>query len=181
MNSSNLEFMIEMMLSQLLWMFGPNNDTMVGYFQGLQQMAGNGHFSISDKNGTRPDRRKPNSTGMDWTHGRLTELFQMLLDLFGVMDPKQNLQTPLNCMGWTPASIPLLTNATITEGQIESMPDITLGLRSLVATEIRQDSLSALIRAVFPRNSDGQEQFMLNTCDPEKTNRRKFQFKRKVG
>jgi hypothetical protein len=58
--------MIEIMLSQLLWMFGPNNETMVGYFQGLQQMAGNGHFSLSDKHGTRPDRRKPNSTGMDW-------------------------------------------------------------------------------------------------------------------
>lgn len=180
MNSSNLEFMIEIMLSQLLWMFGPNNDTMVGYFQGLQQMAGNGHFTLSDKNGTRPDRRKPNSTGMDWTHGRLTELFQMLLDLFGIMDPKQNLQTPLNCMGWTPASIPLLTNATITEGQIESLPDTTLGLRSLIATEVRDNSLSMMIRGVFPRNSDGQEQFMINTCDPDKTNRRKQQIKRKV-
>lgn len=33
MNSSNLEFMIEVMISQLLWMFGPNNETVVGYFQ----------------------------------------------------------------------------------------------------------------------------------------------------
>ena len=33
MNSSNLEFMIEMMLSQLLWMLGPNNETVVAYFQ----------------------------------------------------------------------------------------------------------------------------------------------------
>jgi len=33
LNSSNLEFMIEVMLSQLLWMFGPNNETVVGYFQ----------------------------------------------------------------------------------------------------------------------------------------------------
>ena len=33
MNSSNLEFMIEVMISQLLWMLGPNNETVVGYFQ----------------------------------------------------------------------------------------------------------------------------------------------------
>lgn len=33
MNSSNLEFMIEIMISQLLWIVGPNNDTVVGYFQ----------------------------------------------------------------------------------------------------------------------------------------------------
>ena len=85
--------------------------------QGLQQMAGNGHFLLTSKDGTYPDIRKPNSTGLDWTHGRLTELYQMLLDQYGIMDPKQNLQTPLNCMGWTPASIPLLTNATITDGQ----------------------------------------------------------------
>ena len=35
MNSSNLEFMIEVMVSQLLWMFGPNNETVVAYFQVL--------------------------------------------------------------------------------------------------------------------------------------------------
>ena len=36
-----------------------------------------------------------------------------------------------------------------------------------------------LIRGVFPRNSDGQEQFMINTCDPDNTNKRKTQIKRK--
>ena len=82
-------------------------------------------------------------------------------------------------MGWTPASIPLLTTATITDGQIESLPDQTLGLRSIIATEIRGDSVSMLIRGVFPRNSDGQEQFMVNTCDPDNTNKRKTQIKRK--
>ena len=84
--------------------------------------------------------------------------------MLGFLDRKQNLQAPLNCMGWTPASIPLLTNATITDGQIESLPDPTLGLRSLIATEIRGDSKSMLIRGVFPRNSDGQEQFMVCFC-----------------
>lgn len=117
MNSSNLEFMHEVMISQLLWMFGPYNETIAAYFQGLHIISGNGHFKISTVAGILTDKRKPNSTGMDWTHGRLTELYQMLLDRVGIMDPKQNLQTPLNCMGWTPASIPLLTNASICDGQ----------------------------------------------------------------
>jgi hypothetical protein len=181
MNSSNLEFMYEIMVSQLLWMFGPYNETIAAYFQGLHSISGNGHFRVSTKEGIFTDRRKPNSTGMDWTHGRLTELFQMLMDRYGVMDPKQNLQTPLNCMGWTPASIPLLTNASICDGQVESLPDASLGLRSLIATEIRGDGMGVFIKGVFPRNSDGQEQLMVNTCDPEKTNRRKMQIKRKIA
>ena len=181
MNSSNLEFMYEIMISQLQWMLGPYNETIAAYFQGLHVISGNGHYRVSTKEGIFTDRRKPNSTGMDWTHGRLTELYQMLMDRYGVMDPKQNLQTPLNCMGWTPASIPLLTNASICDGQVESLPDASLGLRSLIATEIRGDGMGVFIKGVFPRNSDGQEQLMVNTCDPEKTNRRKMQIKRKIA
>ena len=116
---------------------------------------------------------------MDWTHGRLSELYQLLLDIFGMMDPKGNLQTPLNCMGWTPASFPLMTNATITNGVVESLPDPNVGLRSLVATEIRGDSMAALIKTL-PRNSDAQEQCMFNTSDPKRTNERQQQLKRKL-
>lgn len=64
--------------------------------------------------------------------------------------------------------------------QIESLPDWTLGLRSIIATEIRGDTVDGLIRGVFPRNADGQDQMMLNTCDPENTNKRKTQIKRKI-
>ena len=65
--------------------------------------------------------------------------------------------------------------------QVESLPDPSLGLRSLIATEIRGDGIGVFIKGVFPRNSDGQEQLMVNTCDPEKTNRRKMQIKRKIA
>lgn len=75
----------------------------------------------------------------------------------------------------------MLTNATITDGQIESLPDPMFGLRSLIATEIRGDSMDMLIRGVFPRNSDGQKQCMFNTADPEKTNQRKTQIKRRFA
>ena len=61
-------------------------------------MAGNGHFFLTTKDGDFRDRRKPNNTGADWMHGRVTETFQMKLDDVGIMDPNQNLQTPMNCM-----------------------------------------------------------------------------------
>lgn len=70
--------------------------------------------------------------------------------------------------------------ATITDGHIDSLPDPTLGLRSVLATEIRGgDNINALIKGVFPRNSDGNDNVMLNTADPDQTNRRKTQVKRK--
>lgn len=175
MNNSNLEGLVEIMNSQLLWMFGPFNETWPAYFQGIQVVSGNGHFKLSTKDGTWMDVRKPNSTGMDWTIGRLTDLHQSLLDVVGIMDPKQNLQAPLNCMGWTPASIPNVTSAVITEGQVTGLPDPSLGLRSIVATEIRGDSIKALIQGAIPRDFDGTQKIHLNTCDPEKTGNRKVQ------
>lgn len=175
MNSSNLEGLVEIMESQLLWMFGPHNETWPAYFQGIQFVSGNGHFKLTTKEGTWMDVRKPNSTGMDWTIGRLYDLFQSLLDEVGMMDPKQNMQAPLNCMGWTPASIPNITSAVVTEGQITSLPDPSLGLRSIVATEIRGDSLKALIQGAIPRDADGQDKTMFNTSDPNKTGERKVQ------
>lgn len=72
-----------------------------------------------------------------------------------------------------------MTMATVTDGRIESLPDPTMGLRSIIATELRGDNINALIRGVFPRNSDGNESFMLNSADPNNTNMRKTQIKRR--
>jgi hypothetical protein len=111
-----------------------------------------------------------------WT--RCCEIFQLILDRFGCCDSKQNLQCPVNCLGWTPASIPLLTNATITDGKIDSLPDPSIAYRSLIATEVRDVAIGPLINN-FPRNSEGTDQLRLNTCDPDNNNRRKarLQFK----
>jgi len=180
MNSSNLSFLIEMMISQVFWMMGEHNETWAAYFQGIQIKSGNGHYKITTKEGTMDDQRKPNSSGMDWTHGRLSDLYQVILDRFGCSDPKQNLQTPINCLGWTPASIPLLTHATIVDGKIDTLPDSMIALRSIVTTEIRGNgtNIESLI-SNFPRNADGLDQLKLNTCDPENTNKRKARIQKK--
>jgi hypothetical protein len=202
MNNSNLSFLVEMMISQVVacpfsvyiflyvvvidcgpqqafWMMGEHNETWSAYFQGIQIKSGNGHYKITTKDGVMDDQRKPNSSGMDWTHGRLTELYQVILDRFGCSDPKQNLQTPINCLGWTPASVPLLTNATIVDGKIDSLPDPLIALRSVIATEVRDVALGPLI-GNFPRNADGLDQLKLNTCDPDNNNKRRARTQHKL-
>lgn len=116
---------------------------------------------------------------MDWTHGRLTELYQVILDRFGCRDSKDNLQSPLNMLGWTPASIPLLTTATLVEGKVDTLPDPLIAYRSVIATEVRDVSIGPMI-SNFPRNADGLEQVKLNTCDPNNDNKRKSRVQIKV-
>jgi predicted nucleic acid binding AN1-type Zn finger protein len=180
MNSSNLSFLVEMMISQIFWMMGEHNETWAAYFQGIQIKCGNGHYRITTKDGTVNDQRKPNSSGMDWTHARVTQLFQVILDRFGCADSKHNLQTPVNCLSWTPASIPLLTNATICDGKIDTLPDPMVCLRSVIATEVRDVAIGPMI-GNFPRNSEGTEQLKFNTCDPDNTNKRKPRVQVKVS
>jgi len=160
-------------------MMGEHNETWAAYFQGIQIKCGNGHYRISTKEGIMDDQRKPNSSGMDWTHARLSELFQIILDRFGCADSRHNLQTPVNCMSWTPASIPLMTSATICDGKIDTMPDTSIALRSIIATEVRGVDMSAMI-ATIPRNAENSEQLKLNTCDPDNTNKRRSRVQKKI-
>lgn len=180
MNCSNLSFLVEMMISQVFWMTGGHNQTWAAYFQGIQIKSGNGHYRITTKEGVIEDQRKPNSSGMDWSHGRLTELFQVILDRAGCCDSQQNMQAPSNVTGWTAASIPLQTHATITEGRIDTMPDESMAYRCFIATEVRDMPIGPMIQN-FPRNADGLEQVKLNTCDPDKTNKRQARVQVKVN
>ncbi len=171
-NCSNLAFLMEMMVSRVFWMTGATNETWSAYFQAIQIKSGNGHYRVTNKDGVFDDQRKPNSSGMDFTHARFCELDQAILDRVGCTESQQNLQCPVNCTGWTYASIPLQTHATMSEGKIETLPDENVAYRSFIATEVRDMPIGALIHN-FPRNADGLEQFKLNTCDPDKTNKRK--------
>lgn len=116
---------------------------------------------------------------MDWTHGRASELYQVILDRFGCTDSKHNLQSPVNCLGWTPASIPLATSAIMCDGKLDTLPDTMIAYRSVIATEVRDVAIGPMI-GNFPRNADGLEQLRMNTCDPDNTNKRKSRVMVKV-
>jgi hypothetical protein len=179
MNSSNLAFLVEMMVSQVFWMMGEHNKTWPAYFQGIQIKAGNGHFRLTTKDGTVDDNRKPNSSGMDWTHARMNDLFHVIAERAGISNPKHDLQTPANCTGWTPASFPLLTSATLVNDKIDSMPPESIMLRSFIATEVRDVAIGPLI-GNFPRNAEGTDQVKFNTCDPDGSNKRRARIQAKV-
>lgn len=98
---------------------------------------------------------------------------------FGCTDSKHNLQSPVNCLGWTPASIPLVTSAIICDGKLDTLPDPMLAYRSVISTEVRDVAIGPMI-GNFPRNADGLEQMRMNTCDPDNTNKRKSRIMVKV-
>lgn len=170
MNTSNLSFLVEMMITQLFWMTGENT-TWHAYFQGIQIKSGNGHYKVTTREGTVVDDRKPNSSGMDWSHARVSELYQNILDRVGITNKNDNLQTPVNVTGWTPASVPVLSHVTIRNNQILSAPDPQYTYRSIICTECRDSYMGALI-GNFPRNPDSLNTVKLNTCDPNNTNER---------
>jgi hypothetical protein len=177
MNSSNLEFMVEAMVTQIMWLMSSDNPNIVGYFQCIMQMSGNGHYSISQKEGVIPDRRKPNSTGADFTLEKITDLFQMQLDRLGLTE-RENLQAPHTLSGFTDASITMVLNATVQDGILISTPPPSTQFQDYWMTEIRGNNmrLGPMIKEVLPRNNKCSKR-MFNTGDPEKTNMRKIQNK----
>ena len=51
LNSSNLEFLLELMVSDVMWNLGEDNATVPSFFQAIQIVAGNGHYKTTLKSG----------------------------------------------------------------------------------------------------------------------------------
>lgn len=169
MNCSNLAFLVEMMVSQVFWMMGESNETWAYYFQGIHIKSCNGHLRFTSQHGVFDVIMKPNSSGMDFTHSSMVHIFQWLLNRLCM---SSNKQAPVNCTGWTVASFPLNTHVTMSEGKIENIPGSEIVYNPLIATEVRDLPIGPLIMN-FPRNADGLQQIKINTCDPDRTNKRK--------
>lgn len=118
---------------------------------------------------------------MDWTHARLIDLYKNIMDRVGFADPKDNFQVlrslviflnyaltlvfsvkaPMNMSGYTAASIPLFTSATVVDKKVDSLPDSSVLFRSVIMPEIRKQELAPLI-GVFTRNRTGMSSFQLD-------------------
>lgn len=157
-----------------MWMESSQNPNIVGYFQCIMQTSGNGHYSLSTKDGVLPDRRKPNSTGADFTREKVSELFQMQMDRVH-LDERENLQAWRQLAGWTDASLPLTTHAAIIGNKISSLPNEKMSFSDMGTTEMRGPDMKpdTMIKHGIARNRKGANgAVMLNTVDPNKTNQR---------
>jgi hypothetical protein len=144
-------------------------------------ISGNGHFMVNSSDGPHPDARKPNSTGFDWAKARLTDVVKTLYEIIGVTERRQMLELLLDCMRWTETSFENLTTATMTMGNIETIPDEEMADRPLSAPEIRGQTKKALIQHVCNRGEQSNDQVNANTCDKNKNGLRTFVARIRVG
>lgn len=183
LNSTNLEFLFQMMITRILWFLGSNH-TVPAFFQSIHICGGCNSFEVTTKEGKKTSTVKVNSSGADMTAGVVCEMDRILMDLCGISDPNENMQSPIVCNGWTPASIPLMTNATMVNGKITSLPDQDQNKRDIVLSELRGQNmkLDQMVTEFFPRLSTGNsmQTKLLNTCDPEKTGVRQYIVREKI-
>lgn len=164
-----------------MWNMGEYNASVVAFFQAVHVMSGNGHFKLSTKeHGTFTLCDKFNSSGMDWSLGRIMELSQWVLDMAGINEPSQNLQGPTNVMSWTPVSLQLYTCASVRGNTLESMPEPSLEARSIFLPEMRAVDLSSFIQFAIARGAGGPPTLCLNTCDKNGDNLREAQTRRQI-
>lgn len=143
--------------------------------QGLQIVAGYGHFRVNNKDIVVIDVRKPNSSGADFSVSQANRLFTMVGNYVDI--PRTlNMQTFLNMNRWTPVSLENQATYEIVNQAVVRRPAPEAEQRPTVATELRGDNMCTIIKNVYPRHSD-QPTVMLNTVDVNKTNQRSMSVK----
>ena len=178
LNSANLVCAFEVMVSQLMHMFGDTNKTWTFFFATILVMSGNGHFQIHTKEGVVMDTRKPNTTGLDFLIARLTELWTALYKNTNI-PVSERLNVLLNCARFTPTAWENIVTATATNGAIVALPEKSLTDRPIAIPELRANSLEAIIQHVCNRG-EGANTMSLNSCDMNKTGARTLAEKFKI-
>jgi hypothetical protein len=179
LNPANLVCAVQMLVTRLLHKFGGTNDTWTYFFITMMIMSGNGHFEMNGLKGPVTDRRKPNTTGADFTVARVNDIITTLYDILGVPE-KLRFYLPLNCTRFTKTSWEQMSFATATGSDLLTQPPSDLTDRPITVTELRQDSMEAVIVSVLPRGEKPADSLALNICDRNKTGVKELASKRKV-
>ena len=180
LNSGNLVFVIESMVSQLLYKFGSTNETWVNFFATIMVMSGYGHFLMNSPTGVVPDTRKPNTTGFDFSVARLTDVVVLMYEMVGITERSKMYASPLVTMRWTGTAFENATNATVMSNQVVDQPSDLLNGRALVASEVRGQNMDPVIQALS-RGETADFTASLNSGDPDRTNLRKSVMKIRVS
>jgi len=179
LNPANLVCAVQMLVTRLLHKFGGTNDTWTYFFITMMIMSGNGHFEMNGLKGPVTDRRKPNTTGADFTVARVNDIITTLYDILGIPE-KLRFYLPLNCTRFTKTSWEQMSFATATGSDLLTQPPSDLTDRPITVTELRQDSMEPVIVSVLPRGERPADSLALNICDRNKTGIKELASKRKV-
>ncbi len=167
LNAGNLVCAVEVMLSQLMFKFAHTNDTWVFFYATVLVMAGNGHFSTHTQDGPVPDRKKPNTTGMDFTLARLADIWDAFYERY-MIPKKDRFHQMQNCMRFTPTVWENLVCATSMAGRILTVPPPDCNFQIMSITEIR-DALKSLIQFGPPRGEEGKVKTFNSAEQADKT------------
>lgn len=186
LNSANLAFLFEMMISQLMYNFGGLNDTWTYFFAMIMIMSGNGHYKVTVQGGAViQDNRKPNSVGTDNAVNRKGDLTNTLYDILGIPH-HMRLLLMLACSRFSNIVWEQASTASAAAGsasgamELFTQPTPDLNDRPMYMTEMRNDSLNPIIKDVLQRNETATETAALTTTDPSRTNARTMTVKKRT-
>jgi len=168
LNSGNLVFVIESMISNLIYKFGSCNESWTTFFAAIMVIGGNSHFETNTPTGVAPDTKKPNTTGFDFSVSRLRDVMSLIYDLVGITEASKMYMTPMIAMRWTPTAFENMTSATLAGNQVVDQPSDLLNGRGLVASEMRGQTMDPLIQAIS--RGEQIQTAALNSADPNKNN-----------
>lgn len=188
LNSANLAFLFELMISHLMYNFGGINDTWTYFFAMIMIMSGNGHFKVTVAGGAViHDNRKINSTGTDNTVNRKGDIMDTIYDPLGIAHHERFLKM-LGCSRFSATVFEQASNASAAPGtsstamELFAQPPPDLNDRPLYMTEMRNDSLNPVIKDVLQRNETSTENVALTSTDTSRgTNNRVLAVKKRTN
>lgn len=188
LNSANLAFLFELMISHLMYNFGGLNDTWTYFFAMIMIMSGNGHYKVSVTGGAViQDNRKPNSSGTDHTINRMGDIVNTVYDALGTAH-HERLLLMLACSRfsstvWEQASTASAAPGTAsTAMELFAQPPPELNDRPMYMSEMRNDSLNPVIKDVLQRNETSTENVALTSTDTSRgTNNRVLAVKKRTN
>ena len=138
------------------------------FFTTIMIMSGNGHFQHLGEKGPVTDRRKPNTTGADFTVTRINDILLAWYDRLGIQE-KARYYIPVNCMRFTPTAFEQASTATAVGADLMTQPPPDTNDRPMVVTELRSENMEGVLKFVMPRGEKSGSVLSINVCDRAKT------------
>ena len=173
LNSGNLQLMLEIMISMIAHTIGGRNKTHDMFGRGLEIAPCCGTLSewVQSANNKRIRVRNtanPNSAGKDFTCNKITNIFTLFCQKYGVHESLQGLTV---IKRFTPVAMESFTTLQSCQGKIVGTPDEELNMAFFIMTEARGTNVetdqNTLITNVY-RRGEQQKDCSITTGEDSK-------------
>ena len=179
-SATNLECIMEVLLSSMHFLLGSHSTTYMGYFFGTAMtMNGRGHYDLLIGQTVDMEWRKQNTSGLGFIQERINSLTDLLCIQYGI-GTSENRQKVVTNNRFTDVALENQLSAESINGEIVGNPDKELNDQPQLIPESRAVDYTALIKLGFPRDANTNTTVSMSTADPKKTNERVTVFKVRV-